>query len=48
MVASGGLEPPHPKAVDFESTVSTIPPQGHLVYILHINYIDTSELFYDL
>ena len=29
VVAKAGLEPAHPKAVDFESTVSTIPPLGH-------------------
>ena len=28
VVARGRLELPHPKAVDFESTVSTIPPPG--------------------
>jgi hypothetical protein len=29
VVAPGRLELPHPKIFDFESNVSTIPPQGH-------------------
>lgn len=29
VVASAGLEPAHPKIIDFESIVSTIPPRGH-------------------
>jgi hypothetical protein len=32
LVPRGRLELPRPKAVDFESTVSTIPPPGHLKY----------------
>lgn len=31
LVGSGGLEPPHAKISDFESLVSTIPPQGHFL-----------------
>ncbi len=43
MVPAGGFEPPHPKATDFESVVSTVPPRWLgdeiiLVYSLITNY----------
>ncbi len=31
-----GLEPAHPKAEDFESSASTIPPSGHIFLLLEI------------
>ena len=31
LVPPGGLEPPRPKATDFESVVSTISPRWHLI-----------------
>lgn len=47
MVPAEGLEPSHPKIVDFESTASTIPPGWHIFLnklIILYNYIKCKEL----